>query len=119
MNKLRELRIKKGLTIKEASSILNISECYLSQLETGYRQLSRKMLINICNAYQVKPNEVLEYDKYIEIAENEYNEQDIKLLNLLKSLSDSDRDELMIFVEYLIFKHERKIEELKNGKKGN
>lgn len=121
MNKLKEIRLKKGLSVKEASKILGVSSAYLSQIENGYRQLSRNMLKAFCEGYQVKPNEILEYDEFITIDESnrEFNTQDIKLLNLLKALSDTDRDELMVFVEYLIFKHERKIEELKNGKKGN
>ena len=121
MNKLKEIRTKKGLSNKEASKMLGISEAYLSQLESGYRQISRKMLENICKTFNVKPNEILEYDEFVYIDENnrEFNEQDIKLLNLLKALSDSDRDELNTFIEYLIFKHERKIEEMRNGKKGN
>lgn len=122
MNKLKEVRLKKGLSNKEASKMLGISEAYLSQLESGYRQISRKMLENICKTFNVKPNEILEYDEFITIDESnrEFNEADIKLLNLLKALSDSDRDELNTFIEYLIFKHQRKIEEIRNNdKKGN
>lgn len=122
MNKLKEIRLKKGLSVKEASKLLGVSSAYLSQIENGYRQLSRNMLKTFCEKYNVKPNEILEYDEFITIDENnrEFNMQDIQLLNLLKALSDSDRDELNVFVEYLIFKHQRKIEEIKNhDKKGN
>lgn len=121
MNKMKEIRLKKGLSLKDASKLLGVSSAYLSQIENGYRQLSRNMLKTFCEKYNVKPNEILEYDDFIFIDENnrEFNEQDIKLLNLLKALSESDRDELNTFIEYLIFKHQRKIEAIENGKKGN
>ena len=121
MNRLKEIRLKKGLMVKDACKLIGVSACYLSQLETGYRQLSSSMLKKCCEAYNCKPNDILEFDEYILIDENnrEFNEQDIKLLNLLKASSESDRDELNTFIEYLIFKHQRKIEAMENGKKGN
>lgn len=122
MNKLKEIRLKKGLSVKEASKLLGVSSAYLSQIENGYRQLSRNMLKTFCEKYNVKPNEILEYDEFITIDENnrEFNMQDIHILNLLKALSDSDRDELISFLSYLIWKHNQKIEEIKNhDKKGN
>jgi len=122
MNRLKEIRLKKGLMIKDACKLIGVSACYLSQLETGYRQLSSSMLKKCCEAYKCKPNDILEYDDFILIDESnrEFNEQDIKMLNLLKALSESDRDELNNFIEYLIFKHQKKIEAIENvNKKGN
>ena len=102
--------------------MLGISEAYLSQLESGYRQISRKMLENICKTFNVKPNEILEYDNFILLDDlsTEFNEYDINLLRLIKQLNDSDKDELNNFLGYLIYKHNLKIEEIKNhDKKGN
>ena len=123
MNRLREIRIKKGLSVKEASSLIGISAPYLSQLETGERQIGRNTLDKICSAYNVKPNDVLgTYDDYILIDEtsNQFSKEDVNFLRLVKQLSESDKYELNVFVEYLIFKHQRKIEEIRNhDKKGN
>lgn len=121
MNKLKETRLKKGLSNKEASKMLGISEAYLSQLESGYRQISRKMLEKICSAFNVKPNEILEYDEFITIDEttNEFTQQDIEMLRLIKQMSDSDKDEMYNFLSYLIWKHNQRIEAMKNDKKTN
>ena len=122
MNRLKEIRLKKGLMIKDACKLIGVSPAYLSQLENGYRQISSKMLKTICEGYKCKPNDILDFDDFILIDENnrEFNEQDIKMLNLLKALSESDRDELNNFIEYLIFKHQKKIEAIENvNKKGN
>ena len=64
MNKMKEIRLKKGLSLKDASKLLGVSSAYLSQIENGYRQLSRNMLKTFCEKYNVKPNEILEYDDF-------------------------------------------------------
>ena len=120
MNRLREIRIKKGYSLKEASVLIGISAPYLSQLETGERQIGRNTLDKICNAYNVKPNDVLGvYDDYVLIDEtsNAFSQQDIGFLRLVKQLSESDKYELNVFVEYLIFKHKKRIEEIRNNDK--
>lgn len=122
MNRLKEIRLKKGLKVNEACKLIGISAPYLSQLETRYRQIGRNTLDKICKGYNVKPNDILDYDDFILIDEDnrEFSETDIKLLNMLKALSDSDKTELYTFIDYLIYKHQRKIEEIKNhDKKGN
>lgn len=112
MNRLKEIRINKGLKINEACKLIGISACYLSQLETGYRQISSSMLKKICEGYKVKPNEVLDYDEMIEIDENatSFSQQDIKMLRAIKSLPTEDYDLLMEFVNYLIYRHQQRIE---------
>ena len=120
--RLKAIREKKGLMIKDACKLLGISACYLSQLENGQRQISSAMMKKICKGYGCKPNDILEYDDFILIDESnrEFNESDIKLLNLLKALSESDKNELYTFIDYLIFKHQKRIEEIEHGsKKGN
>ena len=122
MNRLKEIRLKKGLMIKDACKLIGVSACYLSQLETGYRQLSSSMLKKCCEAYNCKPNDILEYDdSYILIDENtnEFSKKDVDMLRLIKQMSDSDKDEMYNFLSYLIWKHNQRIEAMKNDKKGN
>ncbi|MFD1018676.1 helix-turn-helix domain-containing protein [Thalassobacillus hwangdonensis] len=45
--KLRELRFKHELTQKEMAKQLLITDAYLSQLETGARRISEKILYRI------------------------------------------------------------------------
>ena len=122
-NRLREIRLKMGLSVKEASKIIGISAPYLSQLETGEREIGRNTLEKICIAYGKKPNDIISiYDDYILIDEtsNEFTQQDIDMLRLIKQLSENDRYEMNMFIEYLIFKHQKRIEAIENvNKKGN
>ena len=121
-DRLKAIREKKGLMIKDACKLIGISACYLSQLENGQRQISSAMMKKLCKGYGCKPNDILEYDDFIFIDESnrEFREIDIKLLNILKALDESDRAELENFINFLIYKHQKRIEDIENGsKKGN
>ena len=123
MNKLKEIREKKGLMIKDACKLIGISACYLSQLENGARQLSSSMLKKVCEGYNVKPNDILDYDdSYILIDEtsNEFSQHDIEMLRLIKQLDEKDSTDLYTFINYLIYRHNERIKEMEAyGKKGN
>lgn len=119
MNRLRELRLKKGLTIKELSEKIGIASCYVSQIESGKRPLNHKTLKIFCEFYKVKPNDILEYDKMIEIDNNtnEFSENDIKMLRAIKSLPDEDYNKLNDYIDFLIWQHQKKIEEYYDKKR--
>jgi len=112
MNKLRELRLKKGISIKQASEDLGIAPTYLSQLETGARKLSRNMIKTFCEYYKILPNELLGYSDVMSVideSDNEFSKEDIRLMRALKSLSDEDHKELKVFIDYLVYKHEKRL----------
>ena len=55
---LKQLREKRNLTQEEASKILDINKCYLSQLENGIRNPSDKMKKKMAKLYQVEATEI-------------------------------------------------------------
>ena len=119
MNNLRKLRLQKGLSIKELSEKIGLASCYLSQLETGKRPLNNKTLKAFCEFYKVKPNELLGYDTMVEIDENDnyFSENDLKILRAIKSLPTEDYDLLMDFVDYLIYRHQKRINDYYDKKR--
>ncbi len=50
---MRLARMSKGLSLKEASSILGISQSYLSDMETGNQPISRYRLQDIKELYNL------------------------------------------------------------------
>jgi transcriptional regulator with XRE-family HTH domain len=50
---LRNLRKSRAFTIKKVSTDLNISESFLSQIETGYRKPSNELIDLIANYYSL------------------------------------------------------------------
>lgn len=121
MTRLKELRLKTGKSIKQVAEEIGISANYMSEMENGKKDISKKCIPILCNYYNVKPNELLEYEDYILIDEtsNEFSQQDIDMMRLIKQMSESDKDEMYNFLSYLIWKHNQRIEEMENGKKGN
>lgn len=121
MNRLREIRIKAGKQVKEVAQEIGIAPNHLSMMEAGKRSITNKNLQKLCEYYGVKPNELLGYDDFILIDEtsNEFTQQDIEIMRLIKQLGESDKAEIYNFLSYLIFKHQQRIEEIENGKKGN
>ena len=121
MTRLRELRLKTGKTIKQVANEIGIAPNYISQIERGDRPLNPKTIKKFCDYFNVKPNELLEYDDYILIdnTTNEFTQDDIEMLRLIKQLGDNDKLKLNTFIRFLIYEHQLKLEELENGKKGN
>ena len=122
MTKAKEIRIKLGLSTKEASELIGISTIYLNQLESGVRNISRKMLVKMCKAYNVKPNDLLGYADTMQVIDendNEFSEQDIRTLRALKSLSDEDHLVLRQFIDFLIYQHSQRIMNYDNEKSKN
>ena len=112
MNRLKELRLKAGLTIKELSEKIGIDKSSISLMESNKRPINAKVLEKFCKFYGVKPNDILEYDKMIEIdnTTNEFNEVDIQVLRSIKALPQEDYDLLVEYVSYLIWRHQKKLE---------
>ena len=112
MNKLKELRLKSGLTIKDLSEKTGIDKSSISLMEAGKRPLNPRVLDKFCKFFNVKPNELLGYDKMVEVDEsdNYFNEKDLKMLRAIKSLPQDDYELLMDFIDYLIFRHKKNIE---------
>jgi len=111
MNNLRKLRLKLGLTLREIEEKTGINKDYLSLMENDKRPINNRNMKTLCEFYKVKPNELLGMDDMIEIDENAntFSRDDLKLLRAIKSLPTEDYDLLMDFVDYLIYRHQKRI----------
>ncbi|NSW93051.1 MAG: helix-turn-helix transcriptional regulator [Firmicutes bacterium] len=58
MNKLRELRDKKGLTQEEIANVLGINSQYYSMLERGVRTPGFKLAKKIADFYECSVDEI-------------------------------------------------------------
>jgi fido (protein-threonine AMPylation protein)/transcriptional regulator with XRE-family HTH domain len=57
--RIREERIKKGLTLRKVSSLLDIDVAILSKMERGERNLNKDILMKLARIYRINPNELL------------------------------------------------------------
>lgn len=67
--KLKELRIKNGLTAKEMAEKLDISRAFYSQIENDKRTLSYKMAVSISQILKAKPDDIF-YKEYMKKNKN-------------------------------------------------
>ncbi len=58
-NRLKQLRIDKGLTIKEVSSVLGITVSAYAHYEQGRREPSISIIVEICKFFEVSADYLL------------------------------------------------------------
>ena len=63
MEKLKELRRKKGYSGSQMAKKVGISVPFYSQIESGQRRLSYEMAVKIANVLKTKPDRIF-YDEY-------------------------------------------------------
>ena len=83
---IRNLRIKKGLSIGELSDDVGKSESHMKQVELGSRKISLDLLLSLMTVLETGANDILAYDK-------EETKQ-VSIASQLKSLPEKQRNYL-------------------------
>ncbi len=60
--KIKEIRIGKGLSQEELASICHLHRTYISDIERGERNVSIENVEKIANALKIKPSELLNFN---------------------------------------------------------
>jgi putative transcriptional regulator len=63
MKKLKELRIKNNLTVKDMADLVGISQTYYWQIENKDRRLFYELAIKIAKVFNLKPDELF-YEEF-------------------------------------------------------
>lgn len=58
-NKLKSIRVLRGIKLKDMASKLEITPQYLSRIESGRVDIKVSMLLKIADILNVNPNELL------------------------------------------------------------
>lgn len=95
MNRIAELRKMHGLSQTELAKQLGIAQNTLSQYETGYRNPTSRVIMNIAKLFGVSTNDVLGYPKP-NIAEN--NPADFSLSNVTKVEQTTSTDQVNMLI---------------------
>jgi transcriptional regulator with XRE-family HTH domain len=59
--RLRELRIQRGLTLRELATLSGLSKAFLSRLESGDRQASISAVLTLCKIFRVSLASLFEF----------------------------------------------------------
>jgi predicted nucleotidyltransferase len=57
--RLRELRVKSGMSLRKAAQIAGIDIAVLSKMERGQRRLNQELIIKFSELYRVDPDELM------------------------------------------------------------
>lgn len=66
MIKLKEIRIRRGYTQKDIADILGVTVAAISRYEKEQRKLDQELIMKLCVALEVTPNELLGFDEAYE-----------------------------------------------------
>jgi transcriptional regulator with XRE-family HTH domain len=91
--RIRELRLKKGLTQKDLGEMVGVSHVHVSQLERGIKNLNNHLLQRFAAALEVEPSDLILSETDDEIQ---------RLSKSLRVLSPEDRERVEAFVSALL-----------------
>lgn len=113
--RLKELRRKKGWSVRKLAREAGVSKSTVSDVELGKRKPTADYLIKIAQALNMEERELLEWYDYMEPLpptldqklERVAREFDTLFLDHLGELSEESKKSLIDFLEYLIEKQRR------------
>lgn len=91
---IRDLRIKKGLSIGELSDDVGKSESHMKQVELGSRKISLDLLLSLMTVLETGANDILAYDKE--------ETKRVSIDSQLKSLPEKQRNYLTNIFQSMI-----------------
>lgn len=87
MNRLKELRIKQGLTQKELANIVGLTQSHYSKYERGELELGEQMIVVFSSFFNVSSDYLIRNEN-----EDKFNVEDFDKLktayNLIKEIID-------------------------------
>lgn len=99
MNRLRELRKEKGLTLEDVSERLEITSMSLSRYERGEREPKGEILFKLAKMYEVTPDYLLGWTEERNDNQNKIlDNKDVILISIydeVKELTDSQKEEIL------------------------
>lgn len=107
MNRLRELRIKKNLSLRKLSEFVQIDYSALSKAETGKRNLNNDDLERLTKFFNVSSDYILGFTDNPNIITNiEKKGIDAIIENELHNLDNDSKEDLLTYIKFLKAKGE-------------
>ncbi|MCR5112715.1 MAG: helix-turn-helix domain-containing protein [Acholeplasmatales bacterium] len=106
MNRLKELRLERNLTLRELAEKVKISYSALSLAENGKRNLTDSDIIIFCNFFGVSADYLLCLSNIRTIMSQpqnniQLNQYQLALYNASKQLNDAEKEQVIDFVNYI------------------
>lgn len=94
IKRLTQLRINKGVSARDMSLSIGLSEGYINNLENGVNLPSMTNFFYICEYFNITPKEFFDYDSKNPVKTNE-------LVDVVKGLNNDQLDNLIALAKGL------------------
>lgn len=111
-DRIRQIRLKNDLTVKELALLIGVSGAYVTQIEHGQRRISIDMLATVLRILKVPFSVFFSEDFDIE---NIYTIKDVEILEAMKGFSEIEAREVRTFVDFLAEKRKKNEKSAKTG----
>lgn len=100
INRLKEIRLNKGITQQELADQLHMTKANICMIENNKRNLTASCLVNLAIFFNVP------IDYLLGISDNPIvlDKNQIKIINEIKDLSIDDINEILKYIEFLKMK---------------
>ena len=110
MNRVKSLRIEKGLTQQKLSMDIHVSQQYVSKVENGTSLLTEDIILRLSKYFHVSMAYLLGVtdDRHSEIIENDKDPELKKWIEMYYSLNRENQELMSVLGNYLIEKQNDK-----------
>lgn len=110
MNRVKSLRIEKGLTQQKLSMDIHVSQQYVSKVENGTSLLTEDIILRLSKYFHVSMAYLLGVtdDRHSEIIENDKDPELKKWVEMYYSLNRENQELMSVLGNYLIEKQNDK-----------
>lgn len=102
MNRIKELRLQRGIMQKDLSEFLNVAQNTVSYWEKGTYQPDNEMLARIADFFGVTIDYLVGRTSSPELSvlDSELSEVDFALYGEVKDLTDEEKEKILEFVKF-------------------
>jgi Predicted transcriptional regulators len=99
--RLKALRLKHELTLKELGEMIELSPKTISQIETGRTSTTLKTLVKICNTFEISPEYFLSKDlkASVKIDQKDRERRQEELYKHIMELPEGEREKIADYVK--------------------
>ena len=98
-NRLREIRVSKGLSQEHVAHIANVTPAYFGQVERGTKNVTVRTLEKICNALNIS---LAEFFSPAQREDKDIDNISMQIVNQLNNKTDFDKQKILKIVK-LVF----------------
>lgn len=100
MQKIREYRLKNGMTAKQLAAMLHLSESSVTMYETGKREPTPDTLSRIADILDTTVDELLGRQEKKPVAtHHELSETEQEIIRLLDQIPEEKRTQVLAYIE--------------------